>query len=89
MASTQGVSQAEIEEAILSLNAALQSFNDSRIKAIDGDFNNDNKVSIGDLAIIASAYGKKKEDSDWNQYKAVDLSGGGTIDIVDISILGT
>ncbi|UJF31811.1 sugar-binding protein [Paenibacillus hexagrammi] len=87
VASTQGVSQAEIEEAILNLNVALQSFNDSRIKAIDGDFNNDNKVSIGDLAIIASAYGKNKDDSDWNAYRALDLNNNGMIDITDISIL--
>lgn len=87
VASTQGVSQSDIEAAIMNLNAALQSFKDSRIKAIQGDYNNDNRVSIGDLAIIASAYGKNDRDSDWNEYKALDLNNDGAIDIVDISIL--
>ncbi|MGO4182910.1 dockerin type I domain-containing protein, partial [Paenibacillus sp. TAF43_2] len=85
--STQGVSQADIEEAIKNLHAALQSFNDSRIKAIDGDYNNDNRVSVGDLAIVASAYGKNDQDSNWNEYRRLDLNGDGKIDIVDISIL--
>ncbi|MGO4545478.1 sugar-binding protein [Paenibacillus sp. 2TAB23] len=87
VASTQGVSQAEIEEAIMHLHAALQSFNDSRIKAIEGDYNNDNRVSVGDLAIVASAYGKNDQDSNWNAYRGLDLNGDGMIDIVDISIL--
>ncbi|MBB3150401.1 hypothetical protein FHS16_000433 [Paenibacillus endophyticus] len=87
VATTQGVSQAEIEEAIMKLHAALQSFNDSRIKAIEGDYNNDNRVSVGDLAIVASAYGKNDQDSNWNQYRGLDLNGDGKIDIVDISML--
>ncbi|WP_161601478.1 sugar-binding protein [Paenibacillus luteus] len=87
VASTQGISQAEIEEAIMKLHAALQSFIDSRIKAIEGDYNNDNRVSVGDLAIVASAYGKNDQDSNWNEYRKLDLNGDGHIDIVDISIL--
>lgn len=87
VASTQGVSQAGIEEATLKLHTALQSFKGSMIKSIEGDYNNDNRVSVGDLAIIASAYGKNNQDSNWNEYRRLDLNGDGMIDIVDISIL--
>lgn len=87
VASAQGVGQAGIEQATLKLHAALQSFKGSMIKSIEGDYNNDSRVSVGDLAIIASAYGKNNQDPNWNKYRALDLNGDGMIDIVDISIL--
>jgi polygalacturonase len=54
---------------------------------IPGDFNGDEMVSIGDLAIVAKYYGKTSEDPDWNQYKSADLNNDGVIDIADLVIL--
>lgn len=51
---------------------------------IPGDFNNDNKVSVGDLGIMAANYGKDSSSPDWEQVKQADLNGDGKIDIVDL-----
>ncbi|MFX3635379.1 MAG: sialidase domain-containing protein [Candidatus Pristimantibacillus sp.] len=52
-----------------------------------GDINNDGKVSIGDLAILAAHYGKDSTSSDWAQIKHMDLDRSGTIDIADLSLV--
>lgn len=54
---------------------------------IPGDVNNDGKVSIGDLAIIAANYGKTSESKDWEQIKHLDVNGDGQIDIVDLGFV--
>nr|WP_255314216.1 dockerin type I domain-containing protein [Bacillus sp. FJAT-26390] len=47
--------------------------------------NHDGKISIGDLAIVASHYGKNSDSPDWNAAKAADLSGDNQIDIEDFA----
>ncbi|MNI81329.1 Gellan lyase precursor [compost metagenome] len=69
------------------MKTALQTFQDAIIKATPGDVNNDNKFTIGDLAIIASAYGKTSSDSDWAQYKKADVNGDGKVDIEDLAFV--
>jgi hypothetical protein len=54
---------------------------------LSGDMNGDGKVSIGDLAMAAKAYGKSMTDPDWDQFKAADLNQDGKVDIVDLAIL--
>lgn len=78
---------AQIGQAAIELNAALQAFRSSAITEIPGDNNNDGKVSIGDLAIVAKVYGKKKGDAGWDDVKRYDLNGDGVIDIADLSAL--
>ncbi|WP_211748211.1 fibronectin type III domain-containing protein [Paenibacillus sp. Marseille-Q4541] len=56
---------------------------------IPGDVNNDDKVSIGDLAIIAANYGKTSESMDWEQIKHLDFNGDGKIDIVDLGFVAS
>jgi len=51
----------------------------------DGDLNHDGKFSIGDLAIIASHYGKDSSSPDWNVARAADLNGDNKVDIEDLS----
>ncbi|MHA0856129.1 cohesin domain-containing protein [Paenibacillus sp. CMAA1364] len=51
------------------------------------DINGDGKVSIGDLAIVASNYGKTEADVDWDQVKHMDLDGDKKIDIVELTII--
>ncbi|MGO4547752.1 cohesin domain-containing protein [Paenibacillus sp. 2TAB23] len=54
---------------------------------IPGDFNDDNKVSVGDLALIAKAYGQSSDSPNWNQVKQYDINKDGTIDIEDLVAL--
>ncbi|WP_193726646.1 polysaccharide lyase family 8 super-sandwich domain-containing protein [Paenibacillus guangzhouensis] len=50
-----------------------------------GDLNHDQKVTIGDLAIVAANYGKHAGSPDWAQVKQADLNGDGVIDIKDLA----
>ncbi|TYP76771.1 endo-1,4-beta-xylanase [Paenibacillus methanolicus] len=54
-----------------------------------GDLNNDGRYSIGDLAMAASAYGKKAADPDWSQYSKMDLNHDGMIDVIDLSAIAS
>lgn len=53
----------------------------------DSDVNGDGKVSIGDLGIVASHYGKDSSSPDWQQAKRADVNGDGKIDIADLAII--
>lgn len=53
-------------------------------KASDGDLNGDGKYSIGDLSIVAAAYGKTSADADWELYKRADVVKDNKIDILDL-----
>lgn len=52
---------------------------------IKGDLNGDGKVSIGDVGIVAAAFGKTDKSPDWADYKAADVNTDGKIDILDLS----
>ncbi|MFS0728302.1 cohesin domain-containing protein [Paenibacillus sp. 1P07SE] len=58
-----------------------------RKPVVPGDFNNDNRVSVGDLALVAKAYGKSSTSPDWNDVKKYDINKDGTIDIEDLVAL--
>ncbi|MFC0330996.1 dockerin type I domain-containing protein [Paenibacillus sepulcri] len=79
--------QTQIEQAVSKLSEALQAFKASVIVAAPGDYNNDAQVSIGDLAIMAKAYGATSADANWNQVKHLDMNHDGVIDIADLVAL--
>jgi beta-galactosidase GanA len=54
---------------------------------IPGDVNHDNRVSIGDLGIIAKNYGKTSSSPDWEQVKQADVTGDHKIDIDDLALV--
>lgn len=66
---------------------ALNAFRISVIKTTPGDVNENGSTSIGDLAIVAAAYGKTSEDSEWSQYKKFDMTNDGKVDIEDLVIV--
>jgi hypothetical protein len=55
------------------------------IPGIPGDINHDNKVSIGDLAIVAANYGSP----DWQQVKQADVTGDGEINLDDLALVAS
>lgn len=83
-AADSAASQAQIEQAALVLHTALQTFLDAVIKKVDGDYNNDNAMSIGDLAIMVKAYGKSSADADWAAVQHFDRNKDNVIDIADL-----
>ncbi|MBP1962262.1 endo-alpha-N-acetylgalactosaminidase family protein [Paenibacillus aceris] len=52
-----------------------------------GDVTHDNKISIGDLGIVAANYGKTSSSPDWEQVKQADVTGDGKIDIEDLAFV--
>ncbi|MEF2244101.1 cohesin domain-containing protein [Paenibacillus sp. IITD108] len=52
-----------------------------------GDVNGDDKISIGDLALIAANYGKNSNSPDWQSIKAADINRDGKIDLADMVIV--
>lgn len=54
---------------------------------LNPDVNGDNRVSIGDLAIVASNYGKSDQDADWNNVKHADVNRDGKIDLGDLAAI--
>jgi hypothetical protein len=89
VANNPEANQMAVDQAAAQLQTALQTFLNSVIRPISGDFNNDNKISIGDLAMAVQAYGKSSTDSDWSSWKQFDLNEDGTVDIQDLVVLAT
>ncbi|MCR2806295.1 endo-1,4-beta-xylanase [Paenibacillus soyae] len=87
VANNPKATQAQIDAAATQLNAALLAFQSSVIVKIPTDHNGDGKVSIGDLAILAKAYGATSTDAGWEQVKGFDLNGDNRIDILDLAMM--
>ncbi|WP_314589314.1 GH116 family glycosyl hydrolase [Paenibacillus terrigena] len=81
--------QQQVEQAVTDLNEAVSKFKASVNPSVFGDLNGDRKVSIGDLAIVASYYGKTSDDANWSTYKRADMNRDGRIDINDLAAVAT
>ncbi|UJF36405.1 carbohydrate-binding protein [Paenibacillus hexagrammi] len=77
----------QVEQAVSALTVALQTFMDSVITTQPGDVNDDGRYSIGDLAIVAAAYGRNSADPNWSAYKHADLNNDGKVDIEDLAAM--
>lgn len=72
--SNVNATQAEIDQSVIALNSALQSF----VGAVNV------KASIGDLAIISSHYGSTSASSDWADIQKYDINQDNEISIIDL-----
>ncbi|OAB46854.1 glycoside hydrolase family 2 TIM barrel-domain containing protein [Paenibacillus antarcticus] len=82
--------QEQVDQAFTELNVALHTFNASANQEPSepsADLNGDGKISIGDLAKVAVAYGKKLGDMDWDQYKKADVNKDNKVDIIDLAFI--
>ncbi|WP_068651736.1 discoidin domain-containing protein [Paenibacillus antarcticus] len=77
--------QEQVEKAVHDLNAALQTFANAMVPRSLYDLTNDGKISIGDLAVVAAAYGKTSTDADWDLHKIADVNDDKKIDIEDLA----
>ncbi len=75
-----------LQQAYTALNTALQTFNAAKIVEVTGDANNDDKLSVGDLAVVANHYGATSGDQsgNWNLVKKYDFNHDGKIDVEDL-----
>ncbi|MFC4099080.1 glycoside hydrolase [Paenibacillus xanthanilyticus] len=87
VADNAGATQETVEQALRDLSAALRAFEDAIVKLPPGDVNEDEKVSIGDLALVAKSYGKTSADPDWAEAAKSDINRDGKIDIADLAAL--
>lgn len=83
--SNSNASQQQIDQATVELNIVLQAFVDSVNTTHPSDVNNDGHVGIGDLGIVAAAYGKTSNDPNWSEYRKADINGDGKVDIKDLA----
>jgi len=67
--------------------AAVSAFTIQIAPGLAGDLNLDNKVTVGDLALIAVHYGKDTNSPDWSQIEHIDLNHDGKIDIEDLVLM--
>lgn len=81
------ISQELINQALAELSAKLETFRQSVVTKVTGDYTNDGKASIGDLALMVKAYGKTVDSPDWNEWKQFDINKDKAIDIEDLSAL--
>jgi hypothetical protein len=54
---------------------------------LPGDVNNDNRVDITDLGLLAAAFGATSASPNWNAN--ADLDGNGIVDIADLGLLAS
>ncbi|TYP78982.1 pectinesterase family protein [Paenibacillus methanolicus] len=87
VAANDAATSAQVEQAIQTLDAALNVFQASVIANVPGDNNNDGSLTIGDLALMAKSYGKTSADAQWETIKQRDLNADGKIDIVDLTMM--
>ncbi|MBP1964951.1 discoidin domain-containing protein [Paenibacillus aceris] len=81
-ATNPNAAQQQVDSAKAALEAAVHVFDSKKIAA---DVNRDGNISIGDLAIVAGAYGKQQGQADWNEN--ADVNKDGKVDIVDLAIV--
>ncbi|RAV01708.1 cadherin-like beta sandwich domain-containing protein [Paenibacillus sp. YN15] len=80
-------SQAEINEALSTLQTALQVFGRMAISETTGDLNGDGRGAVGDVAIAAAAYGKDADSAGWLTASAADFNQDGRVDEFDVDFL--
>ncbi|UJF31548.1 GDSL-type esterase/lipase family protein [Paenibacillus hexagrammi] len=81
--------QEQVEQAVQELNTAVQAFLSSVHTASPGDMNGDGAFTVGDLAIVAAAYGKTSADAEWSSYQEADIVQDGIIDIQDLAAVAS
>lgn len=89
VANNSNATQEQVAAAVADLQQAFNTFKSSVITRDNSDINSDGKVSIGDLAIVASFYGTTSSSPNWAQAKKADINGDNVIDIEDLAALAT
>ena len=81
-ANDPNATQQQVDNAKSLLEAAIQVFESKKISA---DVNGKDGVTVGDLAIVAAAYGQQEGQPGWNA--KADVNHDGKVDIEDLAIV--
>ena len=81
-ANDPNATQQQVDNAKSLLEAAIQVFESKKISA---DVNGKDGITVGDLAIVAAAYGKQEGQPGWNA--KADVNHDGKVDIEDLAIV--
>ncbi|MFD0616120.1 carbohydrate-binding protein [Paenibacillus sp. GCM10027629] len=81
-ANDPNATQQQVDSAKSALEAAIQVFESKKISA---DVNGKDGITVGDLAIVAAAYGKQEGQPGWNA--KADVNHDGKVDIEDLAIV--
>ncbi|TVY00320.1 beta strand repeat-containing protein [Paenibacillus cremeus] len=57
------------------------------VNPIPGDVNGNGAVNIGDLGVVAAAYGLTSSSSDWDSHKQADVNKDGKVDVIDLAFV--
>ncbi|NOU98836.1 Ig-like domain-containing protein [Paenibacillus planticolens] len=74
---SSSASQSQVDEAVSTLNAAVQTYLGALITLIPGE----TSVTVNDLSMIAKYYGTKSTDANWSLIEKADINNKGVIDI--------
>ncbi|MFD0616118.1 LamG-like jellyroll fold domain-containing protein [Paenibacillus sp. GCM10027629] len=81
-ANDPNATQQQVDSAKSALETAVQVFESKKISA---DVNGKDGITVGDLAIVAAAYGKQEGQPGWNA--KADVNHDGKVDIEDLAIV--
>jgi hypothetical protein len=79
--------QQQVDQAVSTLQAAVQTFMESVILIKPGDMDGNGQFNIGDLGRLIGFFGKTSADTDWITIQRADMNEDGEIDIADLAIL--
>ncbi|MBB3111533.1 hypothetical protein FHS18_003601 [Paenibacillus phyllosphaerae] len=89
VADNAGATDEQVSQAVSDLTAAIAAFTSSVITRLPGDTTGDGAFTIGDLGIVAAAYGKTSADADWAKVQDCDIDHDGIIDIADLAAVAS
>ncbi|MEK0314912.1 cohesin domain-containing protein [Cohnella sp. 56] len=76
-----GASQATVDQAVTSLNTAIQTFKAAIVTLVPGQ----TEVTIRDLSYLSMYFGLKSTDANWSKVNKADLFGSGEITIRELA----
>ncbi|RTE08794.1 cohesin domain-containing protein [Paenibacillus whitsoniae] len=79
-----GANQSGVDAATATLLTAIVSFQEAVITRKPEDVNGDNRISVGDLGLVAAHYGQTAASPDWPSVEVCDVNQDGIIDLQDL-----
>lgn len=87
VADDPAATQAQIDAAVATLQAAVAAFEDRLIERLPEDVNGDGKVNVTDLLQVVSNLGKTSTNPNWETVKAADVNGDLVVDHKDVTLV--